>query len=64
MDDFKILSSWVGPKDTESPCFYNIHVGCSNRHCTTCGWNPFVAIERISNKYGKEAIKYLTLPKK
>lgn len=64
MDDIRISKSWVGPNDTASPCDYNIHVGCALRHCETCGWNPFVAIKRISDKYGSEAVKYLTLPNK
>lgn len=60
--EYKISRSWSGPYDKDPPCIYNTYVGCGYHKCDTCGWNPFVSIERLVLKYGNEAADYLTKP--
>lgn len=61
-EEYKISSEWIGPHDRDDPCRYNFCVGCNHQKCETCGWNPFVSLERIVTKYGRKAADYLTRP--
>jgi hypothetical protein len=60
--DYKIKEYWVGPYDKEPSCQYCRGVGCDDpSHCAVCGWNPFVSLQRITEKYGQECVDALTL---
>lgn len=54
--------NWVGEYDSFPDCYYNDNVGCNYPVCESCGWNPFVSLERIVTRYGKDAADYLTPP--
>lgn len=44
-------------------CYYNHGVDCDDdKDCSICGWNPFVSLSRIVEKYGRRAGDYLTKP--
>ena len=61
MEQNEIDSSWYGPYDDAPDCFYNSCVGCNERDCVSCGWNPFVSYARIVTKYGQKNADYLTM---
>ncbi len=55
-------ATWVGSKDCHV-CYYNSGVDCDDfKDCAWCGWNPFVSLARIVEKYGQKAGDYLTKP--
>ena len=47
-------------------CPHNEGIGCyqNEMHCKTCGWNPKVAKERLSNYYEQKNIERAPLRKK
>ena len=61
MDNYPIDIEWIGEYDNAPPCSYNPRVGCPYSQCETCGWNPFVAMDRIKTEYGDDAVNYLTI---
>ena len=63
MKEYKISKEWLGPYDDAPDCIYNKCVGCDSKQCESCGWNPFVSLERMISKYGEAAASCLTLPR-
>jgi len=69
---YKVEESWIGPYDSFPSCKFCRGVGCvyadrsliKSAPCDRCGWNPEVSKERILNKYGENALQYLTDRKK
>ena len=67
---YYIEKSWVGPYDEAPTCMYCRGVGCFNQtergqtECDHCGWNPFVSMLRIKEKYGEGFIECLSSARK
>jgi len=69
---YMVEETWVGPYDSFPSCKYCRHVGCVYMDksltgvapCYRCGWNPEVSRERLKEKYGVKALKFLSVPKK
>lgn len=62
---YYVEESWVGPHDDEPTCLHQRCVGCASQtKCDTCGWNPFVSMLRIKERFGEEYIRSLSCTRK
>lgn len=52
---------WDSSYDMISSCPYASGIDCYEQYrCENCGWNPFVSMQRITENYGPEYVKYLS----
>jgi len=50
------------PDDDVPLCKHNAGVACRLQKCRRCGWQPHISEQRITRRFGPNAVAYLSKP--